>query len=409
MGTPRPVPPQPPRGLLPSPHYPLSPRPDNPGVPLPSPADTAAKPSTAPAFVHPGLLHSRDDLDFIRHKVAGPARSRGSPPGRSSAPPPGVARLRRQPLADVVRGPFNNPDVGSSRPFPATPPPPPATPCNGPSPATAPTPARPSKSSTPGPPPSSPSAATTRSFSATPPATSSVTPPRSSAPATPAGPTRTWPASRPCSRPSIPAHPRLLPQGQRQLGRGHGPHHDVDWRLPRRPPHVRAPIDYYLHGEGRGAITHYVFPTGQCQESTRDQNHTQLGLGMLARACQVARTQGVDLFGAADDRLAVGFEYTAKYNLGEDMPSEGKVSAIGRGRFQPIYEVVYQHYALEKGREMPYTKRRGRKIHPEAAAASSWRGARCCSTGVPRRGRRQGSGSATRKTEGVGDPGQAGR
>jgi hypothetical protein len=123
--------------------------------------------------------------------------------------------------------------------------------------------------------------------------------------------------------------------------------------------------DYYLHGVGHGAIEHYVYPSGQCQESTRDQPHTQLGLGMLAAACEVAWQQGVDLYGAAGNRLALGFEYTAKYNLGYDVPCQGTISPKGRGKFRPIYEKVYQHYAIEKGLPMPYTGQVIGKTRPE--------------------------------------------
>jgi len=44
----------------------------------------------------------------------------------------------------------------------------------------------------------------------------------------------------------------------------------------------------------------------------------------------------------------LGFEYTAKYNLGNDVPCEGKISPLFRGRFRPIYEKVYQHYVYDK-------------------------------------------------------------
>lgn len=115
--------------------------------------------------------------------------------------------------------------------------------------------------------------------------------------------------------------------------------------------------NHYLRGEGNGGITKYIYPSGQCQESTRDQSHTQLGLGELALACRVAWTQGVDLFGAADNRLALGFEYTAKYMLGEEVPCYGTISAQGRSRFSDIYERAYQHYRYVKGIEMPYTER----------------------------------------------------
>jgi len=55
-------------------------------------------------------------------------------------------------------------------------------------------------------------------------------------------------------------------------------------------------------GRAIAGITKYVYPSGQCQETTRDSGHTQLGLGYLIQTAQVAWTQGVDLFGAADNR-----------------------------------------------------------------------------------------------------------
>jgi parallel beta-helix repeat protein len=127
-------------------------------------------------------------------------------------------------------------------------------------------------------------------------------------------------------------------------------------------------VNHFLRGEGNGGITKYVYPSGQCQESTRDQAHTQLGLGELAQACQVAWNQGVDLYGAADNRLALGFEYTAKYMMGEDVPVYGVISGQARDRFSDIYEGVYQHYHFVKGLEMPWTDRAIEKTR----AGRSW-------------------------------------
>ena len=47
-------------------------------------------------------------------------------------------------------------------------------------------------------------------------------------------------------------------------------------------------VDYYLHGEGNGAIEKYFNTFGECQESGRDQAHTQMGLGFLGAACELA-------------------------------------------------------------------------------------------------------------------------
>ncbi len=76
-----------------------------------------------------------------------------------------------------------------------------------------------------------------------------------------------------------------------------------------------AAVDYYLNAYDNGALPHYISETGQCQETGRDQSHVQLGLEALAHTCEMAYEQGDDLWGALDNRLLKGFEYTAKYNL----------------------------------------------------------------------------------------------
>ena len=118
-------------------------------------------------------------------------------------------------------------------------------------------------------------------------------------------------------------------------------------------------ITHYLQGEKpNGGLDNYVYPSGQCQEDYRDQGHVQWGLGGLVATCEVAWKQGIDLYGADNNRLMLGLEYTAKYNLGNDVPYQGAgvISAKGRGGFAPIWETPYQHYVYDKGLEMPYTK-----------------------------------------------------
>lgn len=131
--------------------------------------------------------------------------------------------------------------------------------------------------------------------------------------------------------------------------------------------------DYYLHGRGNGAIGNYFMETGQCQESGRDQAHTQMGLEFLANTCETAWIQGVDLYGALDSRLLRGFEYTAMYNLGVDVPYEPYESVEGRyhykeisdnsrGRLRPMYERVLNHYQNREGLEAPYTRQAALKL-----------------------------------------------
>ena len=112
-----------------------------------------------------------------------------------------------------------------------------------------------------------------------------------------------------------------------------------------------------------GHLTAYFAPSGQCQETARDQGHTQMGIGNYVAICEVAWKQGLDLYGEANNRLLVGVEYTAKYLMGNEVPfdptmpgSKSAISPQGRDIKSPIYEAVYQHYVYRKGLEMTFTK-----------------------------------------------------
>lgn len=121
-------------------------------------------------------------------------------------------------------------------------------------------------------------------------------------------------------------------------------------------------------GAGNGSIPHrIVTAAGQGQEAGRDQGHEQLAVGLTGDIAQVAWNQGVDLWGHDENRILANFEYTARYNLGGDVPftpdldRTGKyiktaVSAIARGGLPPVYEMAYAHYAGVRGLDAPNTK-----------------------------------------------------
>jgi tetratricopeptide (TPR) repeat protein len=136
--------------------------------------------------------------------------------------------------------------------------------------------------------------------------------------------------------------------------------------------------DFYLHAHDNGTIENYIDgETGQTQESGRDQGHPQLALGAMATVCELAWQQGDDLYSALNNRLLKGYEYVARYNLGQDVPFKqwtditGKycdwetISEKSRGSFRPIYEIAYNHFNRRKGFPMPYTLEVLKKIRPE--------------------------------------------
>jgi hypothetical protein len=124
-------------------------------------------------------------------------------------------------------------------------------------------------------------------------------------------------------------------------------------------------VDHFLHSPVNGSIFKYIYPNGQCQETARDQGHVQLGLGEFAGAAQVAYTQGVDLLSIADNRIALGYEYTASFLLGEKPHSYVPISERAKN-LRDDYEYVYRHYA-SKGISTPYTKLAADSVRSKAS------------------------------------------
>ncbi len=134
-------------------------------------------------------------------------------------------------------------------------------------------------------------------------------------------------------------------------------------------------LDAFTNGSGNGNITRAVYDpaTGQLMESGRDPEHAQLGIGLLATLCEIAWNQGDDLYGYDDNRLLKGFEYTASYLLGNDVPfatysdpyrthtlisqeatPDQISSAMNTPR--PIYELAWNHYVRRRCVPAPFTQ-----------------------------------------------------
>jgi len=141
-------------------------------------------------------------------------------------------------------------------------------------------------------------------------------------------------------------------------------------------------VEYFKNGRGTGSILHAVYQLhpgglGQWQESGRDQPHGQLGVGMLAQACQIAWNQGVDLFGHSDNRLLAGAEYVARSALSLPVPYRSYTNSSDArnhwlsnhtlGRFSaPVWELLYNHYVVHQGLAAPHVAALARLSRPES-------------------------------------------
>lgn len=142
----------------------------------------------------------------------------------------------------------------------------------------------------------------------------------------------------------------------------------------------QAAVHYYLYANDNGSLPHYIGESGQCQETGRDQGHVQLGLEALCQTAEMAwQYRNDDLWGAYNHRLLQGIEYTARYNLGYDVPFETwndctglycewtEPGAMSRGRLWPIYQLPYQHYHERCGLPMPYAAKALKVLADEQA------------------------------------------
>lgn len=144
-------------------------------------------------------------------------------------------------------------------------------------------------------------------------------------------------------------------------------------------------VEYFKNGRGTGAIRNavpFVFPDGlgQWQESGRDQAHVMGGMGLMVEMCQVAWNQGLDLFGYDHNRLLAGAEYTAQYTLWKGVPytfytnsnhaNQYYVSPNYHGRLLAShFELVYNHYVVRKGLKAPHVKLFAELRRPEPGEA----------------------------------------
>lgn len=161
----------------------------------------------------------------------------------------------------------------------------------------------------------------------------------------------------------------------------------------RRDIYDRA-VEYFKSGCGNGMIYNaipYVYEDGtaQWQESGRDQGHTNLGLGLMACVCEMAWSQGDDLYGMSDNRLLKAAEYVAKYNNGEEVSfseyewgsgqngtikKQHEISPSGRGEIRPVWNMIYNHYVNRKGLSAPNIEKRIKMTGLECGAVPGGHG-----------------------------------
>ena len=146
-------------------------------------------------------------------------------------------------------------------------------------------------------------------------------------------------------------------------------------------------ISYFKSGAGNGSypnVAPFVYADSgglaQCQESGRDQGHSNFDVALYGIICQMAFNQGQDLFAYnpwhdARPRIQGMCEYVAAYNLGGTVPfttynncnnvNQTIIAEGGRAENRPAWELLYAHYVQLKGQPSPFIEKYALKNRPE--------------------------------------------
>lgn len=137
-----------------------------------------------------------------------------------------------------------------------------------------------------------------------------------------------------------------------------------DGPLPVAPPAGNAKTQQELIAFWYAQAT---FMDGLCQETCRDLGHVQYGLAAMINAAETARLQGVDLYSEQAARITKTMEFHADFLNGAAVPSTlcgGKLSAATA---DPMWDIALNEYGRRLQKALPKTEALVAKIRPTGA------------------------------------------
>jgi hypothetical protein len=137
----------------------------------------------------------------------------------------------------------------------------------------------------------------------------------------------------------------------------------------------------FFRGTGKGAVGVYIYESGECQEVCRDMGHTQMGLGELVDAAEIAWKQGVDLYSELPNpetgipRLAEGLEFAARILNGDSVGTSCGIMSKPNYGLDPMWQKAWNHYGNRLGLDLPNIEQVAERARPEGyswKAMYSW-------------------------------------
>jgi hypothetical protein len=110
-----------------------------------------------------------------------------------------------------------------------------------------------------------------------------------------------------------------------------------------------------------------TYVDGLSQETCRDLRHVQHGIAGLIQTAETAFKQGVDLYKTNGNRLLLGQEYHAQFVLGAKAPSNICGGNVSNTEAMPNWEIAYNHYHNWMKLDMPRSGEVIAKHSPDGA------------------------------------------
>lgn len=152
-------------------------------------------------------------------------------------------------------------------------------------------------------------------------------------------------------------------------------------------------VEYFKHGEGLGSVRNaipvvYDDGLGEWLEAGRDQGHALLGVGLMGTICEMAWNQGIDLYGHDDNRFLKGAQYVAKWAMGGEVPFTAntrrkgaiggwsgsetvtEAAAVNPEMTRPIWAMIANHYTRRRSLPASYVTRIAARSAPEGGGGN---------------------------------------
>jgi hypothetical protein len=128
-----------------------------------------------------------------------------------------------------------------------------------------------------------------------------------------------------------------------------------DGGTPVPPPGGSVNINTFWHNPGR-------FVEGLGQETCRDLGHLTFGLAPMLYTAETARIQGIDLYGEQSRRIRAGLEYNARIQNG--WSGDGICGGTVNRNMSETLELGHNHYVKRLGFSMPHTLAFLQRVRP---------------------------------------------